>query len=716
MTDPSPQVEEEPKVADAEMKEAATLVGGGAVAPSIPLNADKKEEATATSTEAAHSDAAAALDASPVDLEWDHSNRRVMVYNVLKYIKNKDIPKAAKKWLESHEDPSSIVIKKWKKDPKASWVVLTCETEDMAEKLIQHINEKKVTNKKGKELIASKERKSEKRKRDGDDTDERGDNKRPPQGPMTDDQVRDKLTPLWRSSYEDQLKQKVKTMIKKCAMRVCSEVKKKFQMLQKEARRNPNREKVEVYAWLESNRSIEVEEVIASPTQHAYRNKCEFTFGYRLEKEGEADEKKIPSSGFMAAGWSGGVSRPHLCPNVPWEACAIAELMEEFLQTSPMPPYEARNHTGMWRVLTIRSSQRTKECMIILQHAPTTGAVASGNMVDYSDVFESEKARLVKLFVDRDLPMVKRPTDVNETHFPLRVTSIFFQEYEGLSTPPPEHPVQHVYGKTSLTEKLGDCHFQISPGAFFQVNTQCAELLYQVVVKKIKEVSPSNSILLDVCCGTGSIGLTCIKQGAVSEVVGVDISQPAITDADANAKLNGLEDKVRFIASKAETVMGQETNRLSYSEQKKSVVAVVDPAREGLHPDVVRSIRMTEKIQRLVYVSCNPTGSLIQDAVILCAPPTKRFKGRAFRPTFAQPVDMFPLSDHCEMVMVFDRLTEEDEKGVKEAEATKEVPAAEMTDKKDAEVVDATEEKNEGAEKPDASKQGEEKESSAAVE
>jgi tRNA (uracil-5-)-methyltransferase len=346
--------------------------------------------------------------------------------------------------------------------------------------------------------------------------------------------------------------------------------------------------------------------------------------------------------------------------------------------------------------------------MIILQHAPTTGAIASGNKVDYSDVFESEKARLVKMFVDHDLPMVKRPTEVKETHFPLRVTSIYFQEYEGLSTPPPEHPVQHVYGKTSLTEKLGDCHFQISPGAFFQVNTQCAELLYQVVVDKIKEVSPSSSILLDICCGTGSIGLTCMKQGAVSEVVGVDISQPAITDADANAKLNGLEDKVRFIASKAEAVMGQETNRLSYSGQTKSLVAVVDPAREGLHPDVVRSIRMTEKIQRLVYVSCNPTGSLIQDAVILCAPPTKRFKGRAFRPTFAQPVDMFPLSDHCEMVMVFDRLTEEDEKGVKEAEASKEAPAVETTDKKDATgVVVATEEKTEGAENPDVEKQGE---------
>jgi hypothetical protein len=55
------------------------------------------------------------------------------------------------------------------------------------------------------------------------------------------------------------------------------------------------------------------------------------------------------------------------------------------------------------------------------------------------------------------LPMVERPVEVQESHFPLRVTSIFFQEYDGLSTPPPEHPVQHAYGKMNLMEKLGDC-------------------------------------------------------------------------------------------------------------------------------------------------------------------------------------------------------------------------------------------------------------------
>jgi tRNA (uracil-5-)-methyltransferase len=66
-------------------------------------------------------------------------------------------------------------------------------------------------------------------------------------------------------------------------------------------------------------------------------------------------------------------------------------------------------------------------------------------------------------------------------------------------------------------------------------------LLYQVAVDKVREVSSSNdcdpkqTLLFDVCCGTGTIGLTCLSQGVVGRVVGVDISIPAIKDAQVNA-------------------------------------------------------------------------------------------------------------------------------------------------------------------------------------
>jgi tRNA (uracil-5-)-methyltransferase len=224
--------------------------------------------------------------------------------------------------------------------------------------------------------------------------------------------------------------------------------------------------------------------------------------------------------------------------------------------------------------------------------------------------------------------------------------------------------------------------FQISPGAFFQVNTEGAEILYRLVVDKIREIAPdpSRTLLFDVCCGTGTIGLTCLKAGVVGRVVGVDISEPAIMDAKRNASLNGYSTELsddsihadespvtRFVASRAELVLGREIQRVKQLQRRNDgppdilqFVAVVDPAREGLHADVIKAIRSNNQICHLVYVSCNPTATLVRDAALLCSPPTKRYTGRPFRIVAATPVDMFPLTNHCEMVMTFHRLSDDD--------------------------------------------------------
>ena len=163
--------------------------------------------------------------------------------------------------------------------------------------------------------------------------------------------------------------------------------------------------------------------------------------------------------------------------------------------------------------------------------------------------------------------------------------------------------------------------------------------------------------LIRLSCGTGTIGLTCMKKGAVGKIIGIDISKSAIEDAIKNSEKNGYcgDDQARFIASRAELVMSDETRKVDCP-----MVAVVDPARDGLHGDVLRALRNKKKIKRIVYVSCNPTGSLIKDAAVLCSPPTKKYFEAPFKITSAQPVDMFPYTSHCEMVMVFDRMTEDD--------------------------------------------------------
>mmetsp|Transcript_17820 Transcript_17820/g.37134 ORF Transcript_17820/g.37134 Transcript_17820/m.37134 type:complete len:773 (-) Transcript_17820:352-2670(-) len=677
---------------------------------------------------------------------WDNTSKKVVVHNVLKFLRAKELEKLVSSWLDGHDD-LNIKIVKVKKPPRDNWVKVTLESEEMVEPFIKLINgdnnkdgegEK---NFRGKALFAKRaeevddEGNRKKRGRDGEgDGDGDGNENKRGRGieerVLTAEEVRDAITPLWKMTYEEQLIMKWREMVKKCAMKIVKEVKDKFRTLEKEARRNPsNRNIIKLYDWVATKRAIEVEKPVPSPKMYKYRNKCEFTCGYhhyreeakskaenyhidaagdnvnmeanatetkdssndiestnKVNKNGEDEAKttiirKKPAAGFLAGGWQGGVHPPHCLQNMPDWSCGLADIINEFHATSPIPPYDSKVHRGIWRTFTIRCSLRTKKCMVIVLHAPASGGVGAkeDGSDDYSNVFDREKKRLINMLTEGLIPMPKRIFPENHMYdeakeeknaandVGIRVTSIFFQEYEGLSHPSPEHPVQHAFGKKSLEEKLGQCTFQISPGAFFQTNTEGAEKLYDIVVDRIREVTddPEKTLMFDVCCGTGTIGLTCLKEGVVGRLVGVDISEPAIADAEVNAEKNGYapdkpSDKksiTRFVASRAENVLADEMKIIPKSTP---IVAVVDPARDGLHGTVVKTLRMNEKIQRLVYVSCNPTGTLVRDGGMLCAPPTKRYPGRPFKVTMAQPVDMFPLTSHCEMVMTFDRMSVEE--------------------------------------------------------
>ncbi len=199
--------------------------------------------------------------------------------------------------------------------------------------------------------------------------------------------------------------------------------------LEKEARRNPaNRNMVKLYDWVATKRAIEVEKPVPSPKIYKYRNKCEFTCGYHHYREeinpedgnvdaagddvkteanaieveyepnniesadkansnnkGEAQNTiilKKPAAGFLAGGWQGGVHPPHCLQNMPDWSCGLADIINEFQSTSPIPPYDSKVHRSFWRTSTVRCSLRRKECMVIVLHAPSSGGVGAKD--DYS--------------------------------------------------------------------------------------------------------------------------------------------------------------------------------------------------------------------------------------------------------------------------------------------------------------------------------------------
>jgi len=81
------------------------------------------------------------------------------------------------------------------------------------------------------------------------------------------------------------------------------------------------------------------------------------------------------------------------------------------------------------------------------------------------------------------------------------------------------------------------------------VNTPCAELLYSGIMAAMQEANDltmsescsdnSNLLCLDVCSGTGTIGICCAKS-SMGHMIGVELCQAAVNDAIDNATLNGL--------------------------------------------------------------------------------------------------------------------------------------------------------------------------------
>lgn len=115
-----------------------------------------------------------------------------------------------------------------------------------------------------------------------------------------------------------------------------------------------------------------------------------------------------------------------------------------------------------------------------------------------------------------------------------------------------------------------------------------------------------STVLFDICCGTGAIGL-CLSKNA-KKVIGVELIEQAIENAKNNVTLNeGVLDskKIQFYAGKAEVVLPPLALEESSVRDSQKIVGIVDPPRSGLHRDVLKCLRTCKGMDRLVYVSCN---------------------------------------------------------------------------------------------------------------
>ncbi|CAH0585569.1 unnamed protein product [Chrysodeixis includens] len=498
------------------------------------------------------------------------------------------------------------------KRPKngSHWLYACFQNDEERTKAIQALNGYSW---KGKTLIAEEAKPApdpfvKKRKQDEEDTDphkkrKEDDNK------SQEERLKDATTPYWNMPYEQQLKLKEKE-IKNILMKFDNEIWK----IDK-SRRNDIESKRKLHQGL----SFELKPIEKSPVTEGYRNKCEFTVGID-------EETKLPTVGFRLGSYvtgTVGVGPIHAMIHISEQTKKAVLLFQEFVRKSSLAPFSPADYSGHWRYLTVRDSTSTGEVMLIVVMHPQNLTESELDKIksDLKEHFSSEEAIAC---------------GIKSLYFELAL-----KRRVGEDGAKPEH----LSGSTHIIDNILGKQFRISPEAFFQVNTAGADVLYQSAIdmSRVRE----DSTVVDICCGTGTIGLCFAKH--CSKVLGLEMVAEAVKDARANAELNNI-DNCEFFAGKAEDVLPSVLARATGDD----VIAIVDPPRAGLHMRAVTQLRNTRKVKRLVYISCSPA-SAVKNFIDLSRASSKTLRGAPFLPVRAVPVDMFPQTKHVELAILFER-------------------------------------------------------------
>lgn len=294
----------------------------------------------------------------------------------------------------------------------------------------------------------------------------------------------------------------------------------------------------------------------------------------------------------------------HDCLLQPTLFKTVLDVVGKWAKRANVPLYDETTHTGVLRHIYIRQGARSGELMVCL--VCTSGKLPQTTRL--IDELKEAVPSLTSLMVNLN----KEDTNVilGDSGFTL-------------------------YGSDHITDRLCGMTFRLSPLSFYQVNTEQAERLYTLA--KQAAALTGDETLLDLYCGTGTIGLSMARE--VKQLIGVEIVPQAVEDAVRNAQENGITN-ARFLTADAAQAAAQ-----LKKEGVRPDVVIIDPPRKGCDEALVNTVaRMAPK--RVVYVSCDPA-TLARDL--------KRFAEQGYVTKQVTPVDMFPRTPHVESVACLSR-------------------------------------------------------------
>ncbi len=210
----------------------------------------------------------------------------------------------------------------------------------------------------------------------------------------------------------------------------------------------------------------------------------------------------------------------------------------------------------------------------------------------------------------------------------------FFLQSKGPETVQPFYPLDAPELNYTLPDFGIVMPFQ--PTEFTQVNPDINRVLVRRAINLL-DPKPGERVA-DLFCGLGNFSLPIAQRGA--DVVGVEGSAALVRRAQANAEVNGLSARARFVEANLFEVDAVGLKKLGHFDKM-----LIDPPRDGAF-EVIKALA-EDGPQRIVYVSCSPA-TLARDAEVLV-----HSKGYVLKA--AGVVNMFPHTAHVESIALFEK-------------------------------------------------------------
>jgi len=343
------------------------------------------------------------------------------------------------------------------------------------------------------------------------------------------------------------------------------------------------------------------EGIKGSPITDGYRNKMEFSFGDEY-KDGPLALGMHKRGSFYDI-----VTTPE-CRIVHPDFTMVLKETLAFFSGKGVGFYKKLQHTGYLRHLLVRRAVKTGEILVALVTSSQFELLGEGEM----NLLAEWKDRLLGLSP--------------EGHF----AGVLHIQNDSLADVVQSDKTEVLYGQDYFYEELLGLKFRITPFSFFQTNSLGAEVLYETARNYVGETK--DKVVFDLYSGTGTIAQ--IVAPVARKVVGVEIVAEAVDAARENAARNGLVN--------CEFIAGDVLKVIDEIEEKPDLI-ILDPPREGIHPKALPKICDNYRVQKIVYISCNPT-SLIRDLAFL--------QEKGYKVERVCCVDMFPATSHVETVVL----------------------------------------------------------------